>query len=130
MTSFEVSEPHFLSWGLYDGREDKYIRATIISSSFNQLVQYSLAHSLKGTYHSAITSLVKGSYLVLFEIFDDAVFSKPSHRYSNGMINLRIDDLSAKIDSVSGQVSGIDGLLDIVESNIINTIDDGDGQAV
>lgn len=94
---------------LEDGKQDKFIRATLLSSGGVVQSVYNVPHISDGLYSkNDIIATNEGIYLVKYEVFKDAGFISPAKQYSLSLETVRVE---------------------AIEESLTETIDYGDGTA-
>lgn len=111
MKLYNTGEAVSLSLKLWDGRLDKFVRATVFRGS-TLLSSYSLNPIFSGFYNLDV-SLTDGVYQVVYEVFKDAEFTKKDPLYSDGEEFIRVDNLrdfiTAKFTDTMDNIDGGEG---------------------
>lgn len=108
MKLLKRGSPYVFSTTLEDGKEDKFIRAILMDINGVLLSTYNIPHLSSGVYlKSDILANDEGVFLVKYEVFKDAAFTKPAKQYQILLQTIRVE---------------------AIEENLTNTIDYGDGR--
>jgi len=102
--------PYLFSVNLEDGKEDKFIRAFLMDINGVLLSTYNIPHVSNGVYlKSDILALNEGIFLVKYEVYKDAGFTKLAKQYSFLLQTVRVEafeeNINENIDIGDGRIA-------------------------